>query len=237
MLFVLLFPFYLNLSFSDENQREIIEIQRISENVYQHTSYLHIPNYGTFPCNGLVYLSEGEAAIIDTPIDSMGAMLLYNFITIDKKAKPVAVIVNHYHDDCLNTLNYYHAKGIPSYASEKCIELAKRDSLSVPENGFKKELVLTIGKQELINYFPGEAHSPDNIVTYIPSEKVLFGGCMIKEMNAKKGNLADANLKTWSKTVQKVQNKFKKAETIVPGHGKTGGRELFNYTIQLFHPN
>lgn len=202
-----------------------------------HTSYLKIPNYGSFPCNGLVYFDNHEAVIIDTPIDSLSAVLLYNFITIDKKSTPKAVIINHFHDDCLGTLNYFHSKGIPSYASNRCLELAQADSLICPKNGFNKKLSLKIGHSEVLSFYPGPAHSPDNIVTYIPSEKVLFGGCMIKEMNASKGNLKDANLDQWSKTIQKVQNKFKKAEIIVPGHGKTAGRELFDYTIQLFHKN
>ncbi|MEZ4938493.1 MAG: subclass B1 metallo-beta-lactamase [Crocinitomicaceae bacterium] len=235
--FIFLFPLLVSWTPLTQDKKELIEIRQITEHVFVHTSLLIIPNYGSFPCNGLVYINEGKAVIIDTPTDSLAADSLYSFIVKNKKALPIAVIINHFHDDCLNTLSFFHGKGIPSYASQKCIELAKRDGLPQPQIGFTSTNFIPVGSSIVQNFFPGEAHSPDNIVSYIPQDQVLFGGCMIKEMNAKKGNLSDANIKTWSKTVQKVQNKFKKAKIIVPGHGKEGGRELFGYTIDLFHSN
>jgi hypothetical protein len=29
-------------------------------------------------------------------------------------------------------------------------------------------------------FFPGAAHSADNVVVYFPKKRLLFGGCMIK---------------------------------------------------------
>jgi len=71
-------------------------------------------------------------------------------------------------------------------------------------------------------------------VSYIPGEKVLFGGCLIKVLNANKGNLGDGNVREWSNTVSKVKSKFQDAEFVVPGHGKPGDMALFDYTIELF---
>jgi metallo-beta-lactamase class B len=53
-------------------------------------------------------------------------------------------------------------------------------------------------------------------------------------MNAGKGNLADANLKEWSNTVGKIKEKFSSAKIVVPGHGRSGGIELLDFTINLF---
>jgi metallo-beta-lactamase class B len=63
---------------------------------------------------------------------------------------------------------------------------------------------------------------------------VLFGGCLIKECQATKGFIGDANLGEWSKTVEQVKRQFPKVQQVIPGHGKPGGPELLEYTISLF---
>lgn len=62
----------------------------------------------------------------------------------------------------------------------------------------------------------------------------MFGGYMMKEVNAGKGNLADANEKTWAKSIKNLKTQFPDSEVIIPGHGKPGGQELLDYTIKLF---
>ncbi len=62
----------------------------------------------------------------------------------------------------------------------------------------------------------------------------MFGGCLIKESGAGKGNLEDANTTDWSLTVTKLKEKYPTTKTVIPGHGKSGGTELLDYTIQLF---
>jgi hypothetical protein len=37
--------------------------------------------------------------------------------------------------------------------------------------------------------FFGEGHTKDNVVAYFLSEKILFGGCLLKELEASKGYL------------------------------------------------
>ncbi len=91
-----------------------------------------------------------------------------------------------------------------------------------------------VGNKKVINAFFGEGHTIDNIVSYFPHDKVLFGGCLIKTLGASKGYLGDANVNDWSKTVLAVKSKYGKAKVIIPGHGKPGNSELLDYTIELF---
>ncbi|MBT8184938.1 MAG: subclass B1 metallo-beta-lactamase, partial [Eudoraea sp.] len=58
--------------------------------------------------------------------------------------------------------------------------------------------------------------------------------CMIKALNAPKGNLNDANTEEWASTVRKIKSAYPDLEIIVPGHGKWGDITLLNYTIKLF---
>ena len=90
-----------------------------------------------------------------------------------------------------------------------------------------------VTKRYIAEYF-GEGHTKDNIVGYFPADKTLFGGCLIKKVGAGNGNLEDANTDNWSKTVRKIKRKYHSAEIVIPGHGKSGGIELLDYTIQLF---
>jgi metallo-beta-lactamase class B len=86
----------------------------------------------------------------------------------------------------------------------------------------------------VVNRYLGEAHSKDNIVTWVPKEKILFGGCMIKSLGASRGYLGDANLQQWSPTVEKVKKAFSNAAIVIPGHGSHGTTELLDYTIKMF---
>ncbi|MFN3996985.1 hypothetical protein [Algoriphagus sp.] len=128
----------------------------------------------------------------------------------------------------------FQAKGVPSYGSHKTIALAKAAGDPVPENGFDEELILGVGDLKVISKFFGEGHTRDNVVTYVPSDQVLFGGCLIKELGASFGYLGNANTATWSETVRKVKSNFSDVRTVIPGHGKIGNVELLDYTIRMF---
>ena len=213
-----------------------LEITQLTTNTFVHTSILKIPNYGNFPCNGLVYINNNEAVVFDTPVDDATALELINWIEKELGCTIKAIVVNHAHDDCLGGLKAFHNKGIASYAYELALQFANRDGYVVPQNGFVGKLELEIGDTKIINGFVGEGHTFDNIISYMPDEKVMFGGCLIKEVGVGKGNVKFANLEQWSHTVTKIKERFTEVEFIVPGHGKSGGAELFDYTIELFKP-
>lgn len=215
-------------------QSDSLTIEQLTKSTFIHTSYLQTESYGQVPCNGMVVINNGEAVVFDTPVDDKAAIELLNWIKNKLRCEVKAVVVTHFHVDCLGGLNTFHNNDVASYANTKTIELAKANSTAFPENGFENSMEIKVGDEKVIIEFPGEGHTVDNIVGYFPSEKVLFGGCLIKADGSGKGNLADANTKAWSETVRKVQSKFADAEVVIPGHGKYGGQELLTYTIELF---
>lgn len=211
-----------------------LEISRISPQLYRHTSFLKLPKYGTFPCNGVIALDQGEAIVFDSPVNETAAKELIDWIEKEMKSKIKAVVVNHFHNDCTGGLQAFHESGIPSYGLEKTIALAKERAQPVPQHGFKDSITLNVGNVRSKSVFYGEGHSPDNLVSYFSKEKILFGGCLIKALKAGKGNLEDANLADWAKTVKKVKLAYPDVQLIIPGHGEIGGEELLEYTIELF---
>ena len=103
-----------------------------------------------------------------------------------------------------------------------------------PQNRIGRRHQWQLGDKTIeVRHF-GPGHTSDNVVVWLPQEKLLFGGCLIKANGAGKGNLADASPEKWPKTVIKVRSAYPEAEVIVPGHGRHGGQELLNHTIVLF---
>ncbi len=209
-------------------------VTQVSENCFQHTSFLQTNDFGNVPCNGLVVRDNNETIIFDTPTDDKGSEELIQWISSELHSKIKAIIPTHFHSDCLGGLQAFHHHNIPSYANDKTIELAKENNYTIPQNGFEEVLKLNVGNKETITKFFGEGHTKDDVVGYFPSEKVLFGGCLIKELKASKGYLGDANVNAWSTTVEKVKAEFPEIKIVVPGHGKVGDTELLDYTIKLF---
>lgn len=213
-----------------------LEITKLSDNVFVHKSYLR--QYNNFPCNGMIYANNVEAAVFDTPSDDSTSLELITWIKTELGCEITAVVINHFHIDCLGGLAEFHKIDVPSYANNLTIEFAnskKAHNNVVPQIGFEDSIKINIGDSYIENRYFGAGHSPDNIVSYIESEKTLFGGCLIKSNNANKGSLTDASVEEWSATVKKVKNHFADdIQFVVPGHGNPGGIELLDYTVNLF---
>lgn len=214
---------------------EALKIYPVSEHALVHETYLHIPFYGFFPCNGLIYVSNGEAMVFDTPTEDSVSVELINWIEQELKCKITGVVANHFHIDCIGGLGPFHEKNISSYGNKLTIELADSNETKViPQIAFDKNHELSIGRLKVINQTFGAAHTRDNIVSYFPTDQVLFGGCQVKAVDAGKGNLEDAKVQEWANTIQKIKATYPDLKYIIPGHGKVGGMELLDFTIALF---
>ncbi len=215
-------------------QTDDLIITQISKNAYEHISYLQTQDFGKVPCNGLVVSDSKEVIIFDTPTNDKSSEELIKWLTDQLHFKIKAIIPTHFHDDCLGGLKAFHNHHIPSYANFKTIAFAKEKGFTVPQNGFKDALKLKVGKETVTAKFFGEGHTKDNVVGYFPSEDILFGGCLIKELDANKGYLGDANVEAWSNTVEKIKKGYPNVKLVIPGHGETGDVKLLDYTINLF---
>lgn len=211
-----------------------IKINQISPNTFQHISYLATNDFGNVPCNGLIVRDKNEVVIFDTPTNDKSAEALIQWVKKTLHCKIKAIVPTHFHGDCLAGLAAFHANGITSIAHDLTIQLAKQNEMEVPQTGFTEAMELTVGNEKVLLRFFGEGHTKDNIVAYFPKEEVLFGGCLIKEINATKGFLGDANVSSWPTTVQKAKEAYPAVKWVIPGHGEPGSAALLDYTIRLF---
>ena len=211
-------------------------MRRISPHVFRHISFLNTHDFGRVECNGMVVVNGGKAVIFDTPANDFASIELINFVNKNLNSIITAVIPTHFHADCVGGLKAFGENHVPAFASNETIAILKNkgDKNVSLLKGFNDSLTLDISGEKVYSQFLGEGHTRDNIVGYFPADSILFGGCLIKELGAGKGNLEDANVKAWPSTVSKVKQKFPNAKIVIPGHGKPGGTDLLDYTIHLF---
>lgn len=227
------------ISFSQNQDTKIIiskdiELIKLTDNVYLHISYYELEPYGRFPSDGMVYINDQEAYLFDTPMNEELTIELVSFIKDSMKIKIKGFVPNHSHDDCTAGMKYLNDRGITSYANIMTTNILSEENLALPQISFQDSLIIDFNNEEIICKYLGAGHTSDNIVVWLPSEKVLFGGCMIKEMSSKSlGNIADADLEQWPETIKRVMNEFPDAKYVIPGHGKVGGTELLTHTIEL----
>lgn len=219
--------------FDPESYVRPLEIIKLSENNYQYISYLKLSTSNYYPCNGYIYISDGEAIVFDTPVNDTEASQLIDFIQNELKVTVKGVVINHAHTDAAGGINAFAKADIPSYASSKTAAILAKDSVTIT-HPFETSQEIKIGSATVENTYFGPAHTDDNIVSYIKEEDILYGGCMIKSQYASRGNIKEANLSMWPETVQEVKETYPDTRIVIPGHGCRGDRSLLGYTIQLF---
>ncbi|GAA4272658.1 subclass B1 metallo-beta-lactamase [Aquimarina gracilis] len=213
---------------------EHLKINKINDHSYVHISYFTASNGKKYACNGFIYTVNHEAYVFDTPANDQATSELINWLQKDVNVKIKGVVFNHFHEDCVEGMDVFQENNIPCIASKKTAVFMKEQKLDLPDQVFKNKLKLKLGKAKIINRYFGEAHTKDNIISYFPKENLIYGGCMIKSLNASKGNLADANVNEWSNTVAKVKKTYPEIDIVIPGHGNYGNSDLLDYTISLF---
>lgn len=196
---------------------------------------------------------DGTVLIASSPFDSHGTRLLMDWIEKELTPKNVIAINTHFHRDGVAGNEVFHQSGVETWASEKTIRLTKIEQkkpisgmlkfvenknlhgrikqtrLYPAKNSFNSEIGKTFkfSDEEVEVFYPGHAHSPDNVVIYLKNKKVLFGGCMIKP-GKDLGYLGVADVKQWKKAMVKLE-RFS-PEIVVPGHGNWGGPEFLTKT-------
>lgn len=211
-----------------------LKINKLSDKVYMFTSYMQTESWGKVGANGLILVESNKALLIDTPWNDNQTQELYDWIKNSLHTSVTEVVVSHWHDDCMGGLAFLQTKGVVSYANQQTIEIAKEKGLPLPEQGFTDFLEFEFENIPIECYYLGGGHTTDNIEVWIPSEKILFGGCAVKDMTSVNlGNLSDADVDAWPETINRMIKQFPEAAIVVPGHGAIGGCELMQHTLDL----
>ena len=211
-----------------------VSVSAVAPGVWVHVT---IDPVTRFPSNGMLLETGDESVLFDTAWDDRQTDVLIEWAATTL-GKPVRrAVITHSHNDRLGGLGALRRAGVKAVALGTTVQraaaaglIASSDVAATPGGGADPEpaldsiagLVRTAYRDragfEL--FFPGVGHSPDNIVAYFPSSRILFGGCLTKPDTATTtGNVADADVVEWPRTVGRVAARYPNAGTVVPGHG------------------
>lgn len=203
----------------------------------------------------LVEMTDGTLVLCDTPYDDVATKHLVAWLREKFGKRPIVAINGHFHADAMGGNGALRAARIATYGSDLTARMLKERGAKLhaqlleylddeelrrrfemvewlpPEHQFvaAEGLELQFGTEKVVLYYPGPGHSPDNIVTWFPSRRLLFGGCLVRT-KPRLPNVADAALEAYPRTIENLR-RFD-AETIVPGHGRFGGPELLEITLE-----
>jgi metallo-beta-lactamase class B len=213
---------------------EDIHLIHLRDSVYMHVTWDNSESYGRFSSNGMVIIRNGSAILVDTPMDKDKTERLVNYLEQQMSVTVEKLIPGHYHDDCMGGMPYLHERGVLSIANILTAEKCRLLGQVVPQMPFIGSFSFDhYGEPIECRYFGG-GHTEDNIVVWLPRQKILFGGCLVKSAESSSmGNVADAMMDDWDETIRKIIAEYPDIDIIVPGHGNTGGKELLTHTIGL----
>jgi len=211
-----------------------IVLHPIAAGVWVHTTLFDLPGMGRVGANGLVVMDGKEALLINLPWTDELTAALCTWIADRRGATVKIVIPTHFHEDCMGGLAEAHRRGAVSYGLDRTIEIARQKGLPVPKISYHDGIPVHCGGATVVVTYPGAGHTTDNVVAWLPQQKVLFAGCLVKSLDSNSlGNTRDGDLSAYPGTLRKVQATYPQAKIVVPGHGDWGGPELIEHTLGL----
>ena len=198
---------------------------RVSPNVWVHTTTHVLDSGDYYPANGAIVVENDASLLIDTGWNDADASAILS--AWERLGQPpiTRALVTHFHRDRLGGIGLLTKRGIPAYGNPLTIGLALDAGLPVPRPLHQVEKF----KQRLDGvevFYPGSGHTLDNIVAWIPSDGILFGGCLVKSTTAPDlGYVADGDLTAYPETIRRVINAYRPRH-VIPGHGTIAGNSL-----------
>jgi glyoxylase-like metal-dependent hydrolase (beta-lactamase superfamily II) len=173
-------------------------------------------------------------------IDALGSpQLARDLLQVIAKITPqpvTHVIVTHYHADHIYglqefrkqgarivahraALEYIHSDTAQSRLKASRTELApwidERTELVVPDQWIDGTTALDVGGQRIVVRPVGPAHTPEDVVVHLPSERVLFAGDLV--FRGRIPFVGQADSRQWIAALDTLLEM--QAEVVVPGHG------------------
>ncbi len=233
---LLLFAFVLLGSAQAQPAPKLV-VSRLSDRVWVHTTYGIYQN-NPVPSNGLIINTKDGVVLVDTGWDSDGntdnTQQLLRWVA-DSLHQPVRLcIVTHAHDDRVGGISALRKAGVRVLSTPLTAQKAVKLGHESPEGILPADTTFIFGQELIRCYFPGEGHTSDNIVVWLPRQQLLHGGCLVKSVAVfGMGNVADANLTEWANSIRRLMSQFGTAKLVIPGHEAWGDTKSLDHTLQL----
>ncbi|WP_255532325.1 MBL fold metallo-hydrolase [Polynucleobacter sp. AP-Reno-20A-A9] len=231
---------FFSLAFGQSKPADTVRIKPIQ--VAPHTYFVQgLPEMGSSTNQNFI----SNAGFVVTPggvvvVDALGSPILAQKLIAEiKKITPqkvVALIVSHYHADHVYGLQEFKKIGATIYAQGEgrnylSSETAKQrliasridfapwvnanTKLISADVWIDQKLKLTIGGIDFFISRVGPAHAPEDLMVYVPSEKVLFAGDLV--FRGRIPFVGNADSKGWLTALDEIEKL--NPSLVIPGHG------------------
>jgi metallo-beta-lactamase class B len=242
-LFFVVSAFAESASVSSESPRLVLT--RLTERLYISEDYYYVKE------NSVAYVGDSYVTVIGATWTPQMARLLADEIA-KITPKPIREVVDTNHDlDRVGGNAYFKSIGtrivsikmtrdLLKQEGERSVELTRhffpdypKIDIVLPDQIFASDFSLQ--ENSILGIYLGPSHKSDDIFVYFPKEKVLYGGCVLKEQL---GNTDGADLIEYPKTLRKLKQLGLDIATIVAGHySPVHGPELIDQYLRLLAQN
>ena len=213
-----------------------VTLSELAPGVWVHTTVYRIPGQNPIPVNGLVVVDGEAVTLVDGAWGELATVALIDRVEAETGLPVTRMIVTHHHADRTQGVDAAERHGVQVFTHPDTPALAARMGWPVPNTSVaalgEEGARIKVGKVEV--GYPGPGHAPDNLVAYLPDEKILYAGCFLRGAGVESlGNVEDADLAEWRENLLWVKGTYRNAETVVPGHGKGADILLVDATARL----
>ncbi|PKK36364.1 subclass B1 metallo-beta-lactamase [Siphonobacter sp. SORGH_AS_0500] len=237
LIILALSAFSLGITQGQTIKKPPLEVSQLQKDVYVHVTYGIYQNQA-IPSNGLIVNTKEGVVLIDTgwdtKADTDNTRQILHWVDQHLHQPVKLCIVTHSHDDRVGGISELKKAGVRVISTPLTAQKSIKEGYESPEAILPSDTSFTIGKVPFRCYFPGEGHTSDNIVVWLPSYKILHGGCLVKSVATfGMGNIADANLKEWGKSMKRLMQAFGSPRWVIPGHDTWGDHKALEHTFHL----
>jgi len=213
-----------------------VTLSKIGEGVWVHTTNYKLPGQSPIPVNGLVVKDGNDVILVDGAWGELATLSLLEKVKTDLGTAATKLIVTSHAADRTAGVDAAEWQGLQVFTHPNTPALAAQAGYPTPDTSvaaLKTPRARTkVGNIEIT--YPGAGYTSDNLVVYIPSAAVLFGGNAVRGAGAKTlGNTANVDLGQWADSLNWVKATYPKAKLVVPAHGKGANLSLIDGTLAL----
>jgi len=225
-------------------ESKMIVLTRLTDMIYIAEDYFLSKE------NSVVYIGSSYVTVVGATWTPETARLLAAEVA-KVTPKPIKEVIDTNHDlDRVGGNSYFKSTGARIISTtlihdllmregKRSVEIARQNSdypnvnIVLPDTVFDGDFSVQDGN--IRGFYLGPSHKADDIFIYFPNEKVLYGGCILKEQL---GNIEGADLVEYPKTLQKLKNLHLPIGTIISGHfSPVHGPELIDRFLKLLSEN
>jgi glyoxylase-like metal-dependent hydrolase (beta-lactamase superfamily II) len=172
--------------------------------------------------------------VVDTGADAATARAILSEIGATAKKPVRRVVLTHEHSDHIGGVRVFAQAGAEIVAQEKGAGTDLYFLQSAPDTEatgpkpprtqglltFSERILVVGGPRRYELYFLGDAHTNNDVLVYLPDQKVLFTGDVVNYKRLPFLRSASCNPESWQKAVERIS--ALPVDQVVPGHGEPG---------------